>query len=445
MSKIEILSKSITLRQTLSEAIDYIKQNIDSDIRMENILTDLKNAVHSVEANLSSFIDEKSRREFQQQTARLQNSCDALRKSKTAANAFFDSFTAWERMSSHLLYTEAILSAQNSTANEEAQSIELLELVLSGCMIPELKSLACYLLSRMLSQTQPQRSYDLCIEAFELNNRLCSIIIKHDLPIHNYVYNRVEEIHFDKCPVCHGEGSPYYCAMPLYMLNYTPLFSPVKLWMKCSSCGQLYAYNFPRKMIQTEPDKEEVGDEIYMQSIPQNLPAFGDIISRILYFSAGKRLLEVGAGTGELIAAALEFGCDVEAVEISKRQSQRIAELLEIPVHCMDFLKYETEKKYDMITMGDVIEHVTDPARAIKKAHALLDHKGILWIATPNFESGFSRIMRFADPMWKEPWHITYFSYTGFKNLLCENGFKILDYKISSRYNGSMEIMAVKA
>ena len=104
-------------------------------------------------------------------------------------------------------------------------------------------------------------------------------------------------------------------------------------------------------------------------------------------------MLEVGSGTGELIATALEMKFDVEAIE---------------------------------------------------KEYLLLKYSGVLWIATPNFESGFSRILQDNDPMWREPYHISYFSYDTFKKVLEEVGFEVVDYEVSQRYNGSMELFAKK-
>lgn len=277
-----------------------------------------------------------------------------------------------------------------------------------------------------------------------MNPAVCGSISLVSAPYHNYVYHKTDEVNFDSCPVCHGSGTPFYCAMPLYAVNYSDTFSPVKLWMKCDSCGQLYAYNFPKMLTQPQSEEEELGDEAYMQPKPFQLPLFGNILKQVIVCSKGKRLLEVGAGTGELIAAALELGCEVEAIEISKRQARRLTELLGIDIHCMDFLNFSTSQKFNIVTMGDVIEHVTNPSAALEKAHELLEDNGILWISTPNFESGFSRIMKYNDPMWNEPYHITYFSYSGFEKLLREKGFEILGYSISQRYNGSMEITARK-
>lgn len=118
--------------------------------------------------------------------------------------------------------------------------------------------------------------------------------------------------------------------------------------------------------------------------------------------------------------------------------------MLNVPIWNGDFLNYSSEKKYSIITMGDVIEHVSSPEAALKNAYELLEEDGVLWLSTPNYESAFSRMLKFNDPMWCEPHHITYFSYIGLANLAEKCGFKVVDYQICSRYNGSMELILVK-
>ncbi len=91
--------------------------------------------------------------------------------------------------------------------------------------------------------------------------------------------------------------------------------------------------------------------------------------------------------------------------------------------------------------MGDIIEHVTNPKATLKKAHSLLKETGVLWLSTSNYNSSFTRMMKLKDAMWKEPEHISYFSFHGLQALANEVGFVVKEYQVSNRYNGFMELI----
>ena len=131
-------------------------------------------------------------------------------------------------------------------------------------------------------------------------------------------------------------------------------------------------------------------------------------------------------------------------MEIVPEAAQEVADILNIPIWSGDFLRYTPNKTYSIIIMGDVLEHVTDPEQALRNAYALLEDQGVLWLSTPNFESSFSRMLKFNDPMWLEPYHITYFSRRGLEQLLAKCGFAVAEYSVSRRYNGSMELILQK-
>jgi SAM-dependent methyltransferase len=408
------------------------------------MLADVKAGLDSIAFNVPLVLNSTQAADMNCSQVNLAAACDALIESKSNKGLFIQGFNDWKRISKEYFYVEAIRASSSCTNEEAPKAIALMEFILADQIGPEIKALADFVLGRKYSPLQPLKAYHLCKEAFEVNPNLCKNITQPNSPVNNYIYHKTDEIYFDRCPICHGNGTPYYCAMPLFMADFSPIFSPVKLWMRCESCGQLYTFNFVNDASLTLADEKAPGSDIYIQPVLKHLPVFGEVINRIQSYTDGNRLLEVGIGGGELIAAALEFGYRVEAVEIVETRAQRISKMLDVPVTVADYIKFDTKNKYDVITMGDVIEHVFDPTAAIRKTYDLLEDDGVLWISTPNFNSGFSRIMKFDDPMWNEPTHVTYFSYDGFRKLLFENGFEILNYKISNRYNGSMEIIAKK-
>lgn len=250
------------------------------------------------------------------------------------------------------------------------------------------------------------------------------------------------------CPICGGKGVPYHASLSGRMNNFDTLFLPAKLWMRCESCGNLYTRYFPTEFLKlgAKPKVlQPTPNHMVTRSVQaSSLRIWSDILNKIRAYTNGTELLEVGVGQGHLIAVAQEMGYDVTAVELIEADAQETADLLGLPVICGDFLHLDEQRKMDIITMGDVIEHLQRPTEGLKKAHALLKEGGILWLSTPNFESSFSRMMKAFDAMWCEPYHISYFSRKGLLALLEQEGFELLEYTVSNRYNGSMELLLRK-
>lgn len=297
------------------------------------------------------------------------------------------------------------------------------------------------------SVSMPEEAFQYTLRLFEEQPGLLS---GESLPHPGYIYQPSEQHVFERCPICGGRGTPYFRAFAYRMSDFVYPHLPVKLWMKCDSCGNLYTRKYPEELLKpSAPEGVIVPDPAKdLTSISGTnaniLSIWSNILNRISTYSDGKKLLEVGVGTGELLAVALELGYLPTAVEIVPKAAHKVANMLGISVWCGDFLNYSPETTYSVITMGDVIEHVTDPEKALRNAYRLLDENGVLWISTPNFESSFSKMLKFQDPMWLEPYHISYFNRSGFERLATKCGFILREYHVSCRYNGSMEMILTK-
>ncbi len=313
---------------------------------------------------------------------------------------------------------------------------------------------SCAAIYQLIFDACAKASLSAPLEAFQHTMRLFEeqpgILSEENMPHPGYVYRPSEQRVFEKCPICGGAGTPYYRALSYSMSDFSYSDLPVKLWMKCGECGDLYTWKFPEGYLTREIRSEmiEPDPEHYLTALGQtsggSLAAWCAVLNRLNKYTNGANLLEVGIGSGELLSVALEMGYCVEAVEISLEVAKKVSDILNMPIWVGDFLNYTSEKTYSIITMGDVLEHIAEPARALSIAHRLLADDGVLWLSTPNYESSFSKMRKFADPMWMEPHHISYFSYRGLKALARRCGFTIREYNVSNRYNGSMELVLTK-
>lgn len=277
-----------------------------------------------------------------------------------------------------------------------------------------------------------------------------NIFMREGMPHPNYIYKPSAQRTFEKCPICGGKGEPYHCAFSYRMTHFDYPFQPFKLWMQCGSCKNLYSEQFPEDFLALSTHQKEIVPSENHESVIPNIASahilsiWSDILNKLRRYTDKKTLLEVGIGNGELLSVALEMGYEPNAVEIVEESAQMVSNILGIPIHCEDFLNFKPGKTFSIIIMVDVIEHVTDPEAALKNAYDLLDDDGVLWLSTPNYEGSFTRLRKFDDPMWLEPYHITYFSYNGLEALLEKCGFIVREYSVSNRYNGSIELIITK-
>lgn len=95
------------------------------------------------------------------------------------------------------------------------------------------------------------------------------------------------------------------------------------------------------------------------------------------------QILDVGCGIGKFLnhldnKKFFKYGVEINkkgAIEAGKKG---------ITVYTTDFLKLNMSKKFDVITMWHVLEHLPQPQKAIDKVFELLDKNGIFLFAVPN-------------------------------------------------------------
>lgn len=113
--------------------------------------------------------------------------------------------------------------------------------------------------------------------------------------------------------------------------------------------------------------------------------------------------LEVGGGHGLYISESISIigdDANYDLVDISK-SSLTIAEKLicneTVKTLHTDIFEYFPNKKYDFITMGEVLEHVEEPIKLLQKLSTLLHDNGRLIITTPTNAPAIDHIYLFKN------------------------------------------------
>jgi len=140
--------------------------------------------------------------------------------------------------------------------------------------------------------------------------------------------------------------------------------------------------------------------------------------------------LDVGCGNGQLTYWAQKRGFNAEGVEVNERTSEYAkSQGLKVFTGFLEDAPLESAF-FDVVFLGELIEHVTDPRLMIEQCHKLLNTKGILIITTPNIDCLWSRTTLqfyywFGIP-WSSvtpPYHLHQFNSTNLDLLVEKQGF----------------------
>jgi 2-polyprenyl-3-methyl-5-hydroxy-6-metoxy-1,4-benzoquinol methylase len=286
---------------------------------------------------------------------------------------------------------------------------------------------------------EPEEAYELYYKAFTAKPDIAARILPIDHTSHNYVFPGMKDEKVNtKCPICGEESEPRWCYSMIEAKYYNKFFNPVRMWMYCPPCNHMFAREFPEKLF--------LYNDLPRTAYPEFFPYYSNVLAAIRRngYAEGMTLFEVGIGACECLLAAREIGYEAFGIDVIERHVEDAKSKYNLDAEAIDFLEFESDRKWDIIIMGDVIEHVSDPDMALAKAESLLNDNGALWISTPTFESAFSCVKGHNDPMRRQQYHLNYFSRESLYTLLERNYLIPVDYQISAHFNGSMEVIAVK-
>jgi 2-polyprenyl-3-methyl-5-hydroxy-6-metoxy-1,4-benzoquinol methylase len=238
------------------------------------------------------------------------------------------------------------------------------------------------------------------------------------------------------CPLCNGGKYKilYSSTLTAKDHNFEELKNNLKNTMdnykkhgrivRCLKCNLVYV-NPTENLKNFLNAYKQVVDPEYLATEKYRKILMYKHLNIIKMFKRRGTLLDIGCFTGsfpEIVQKEgfLPYGIEPSrwAVRIAKaRKIKIIGENLEDTL-----LPFE---KFDVISLWDVIEHLPNPNKIIKKLKKTLKEDGILAIGTPNIESLIAKIFKGKHP-YLIRMHIVLFGPKTIKRLLENNGFSII-------------------
>jgi len=100
-------------------------------------------------------------------------------------------------------------------------------------------------------------------------------------------------------------------------------------------------------------------------------------------------LFDIGFGSGEFLLAVNKMGLKVSGLECDLNSVKLLRKKHIVAYHGELGGEMKLNKKYDLITLWDVLEHVSDIEKALSQLSSITNKYGKLFILTPNAGSSF--------------------------------------------------------
>jgi SAM-dependent methyltransferase len=195
---------------------------------------------------------------------------------------------------------------------------------------------------------------------------------------------------------------------------------------RCRDCGHMQLVPMPDTAM-LESAYADAASEDYLAEEPGQRATAGDVLARVERHRPPGDLLDLGCWIGFLLAEANGRGWRGRGVEPSRFASTVARDRFGLDVVTDElFTAPLPEASFDAVVLGDVIEHLPDPAAALERIGALLRPQGVLAMMLPDAGSRLARAM--GRRWWSIiPTHVQYFTRASMSALLHRQGWELLE------------------
>jgi 2-polyprenyl-3-methyl-5-hydroxy-6-metoxy-1,4-benzoquinol methylase len=120
-------------------------------------------------------------------------------------------------------------------------------------------------------------------------------------------------------------------------------------------------------------------------------------------------LLDIGCGTGYFLKTCKKNGWRIAGTEPDQRAREQAEKLTGQEIYSNIF-QIEELKKFDVITLWHVLEHIHRLNESMIKIKTLLKDDGVVFIAVPNADSGDAKIYNSEWAAYDVPRHLYHFN-----------------------------------
>lgn len=115
----------------------------------------------------------------------------------------------------------------------------------------------------------------------------------------------------------------------------------------------------------------------------------GQIEANPEIYRRAQSMLDIGSGSGEALALMRGVGCAVQGVEPARDYADYVSRTFGVPVFNGSIDDFASERRFDLIRLNHVLEHMRDPVEKLRLIRGFLAEDGILHVEVPDIRVYF--------------------------------------------------------
>lgn len=173
----------------------------------------------------------------------------------------------------------------------------------------------------------------------------------------------------------------------------------------------------------------------YENHNPRPLDAYDRNRFLLEWVGTGKRVLEVGCSTGYMSRELVQRGSSVTGIEVdpvaAEQSRAHCQSVYVLDLNSPDWIAGLPERGFDVVLLGDVLEHLVMPDATLRQLREVLTADGALVISLPNVVHWVTRLKILFGQFSYEPWgtldhtHLRFFTTKTATAMIESAGYRI--------------------
>jgi 2-polyprenyl-3-methyl-5-hydroxy-6-metoxy-1,4-benzoquinol methylase len=213
--------------------------------------------------------------------------------------------------------------------------------------------------------------------------------------------------------------------------------------VKCLKCGFVQLDKFPSynediEFYNRNEQAKWVSDTLDIKE--QRLKLSNDTSRRVNYIidniGASKKIADIGTGYGFFCESLLLKNICIDGYEISSSRRAIAEEITKSKIYETNLLSgEEMPKKYDCITLFQVLEHISEPVKFIKKIFTSLNDDEKIIIEVPNYDDWLIKTSSDYCEFYYQKAHLFYYNTNSLERLFKDIGLTEYSFQYVQRYS----------